>query len=112
MISRIANMNPGIAKPMMMTAEVHVSKREPSATALRMPSGIEPLCAAVFRIYLVHSFVIVTASTEIDTAAGNARTGTSVRARQLRDHPLHWAAGRELHHDERHEQDAEHRRRQ
>ena len=41
MINRIANRNPGIAKPTMMTAEVQVSKREPSLTALRMPSGIE-----------------------------------------------------------------------
>jgi hypothetical protein len=40
MISRIANRKPGIAKPTMMMAEVHI-EREPSATALRMPSGIE-----------------------------------------------------------------------
>ncbi len=41
MISRIANRNPGIAKPTMITAEVQVSNFEPSLTALRMPSGIE-----------------------------------------------------------------------
>jgi hypothetical protein len=41
MISRIANRKPGIANPMMIAAEVQVSKREPSATALRTPSGIE-----------------------------------------------------------------------
>src|SRR5206468_8511448 len=41
MISRIANRKPGIAKPTMITADVHVSNFEPSWTALRMPSGIE-----------------------------------------------------------------------
>src|SRR5579872_1900576 len=41
MISRIANRKPGIAKPMMITAEVQVSNFDPSCTALRMPSGIE-----------------------------------------------------------------------
>ena len=39
-MSRIANRKPGIAKPTMIAAEVQVSKREPSETALRMPSGI------------------------------------------------------------------------
>src|SRR3977135_179326 len=41
MIRRIANKNPGIAKPTMITAEVQVSNFDPSITALRMPSGIE-----------------------------------------------------------------------
>src|SRR5215469_13285865 len=41
MIKRIANRNPGIAKPTMITADVQVSNFEPSFTALRMPSGIE-----------------------------------------------------------------------
>ncbi len=41
MIRRIANRNPGIAKPTMMTAEVQVSNFDPSFTALRIPSGIE-----------------------------------------------------------------------
>src|SRR6185312_14536151 len=41
MIKRIANKKPGIAKPTMITAEVQVSNFDPSATALRMPSGIE-----------------------------------------------------------------------
>src|SRR5271154_3977102 len=41
MIRRIANRNPGIAKPTIITAEVQVSNFEPSITALRIPSGIE-----------------------------------------------------------------------
>ena len=41
MMSRIANRKPGIAKPTTITAEVQVSKRDPSLTALRIPSGIE-----------------------------------------------------------------------
>ena len=40
-INRIANRNPGMAKPTMMTPEVHVSNGVPSFTALRIPSGIE-----------------------------------------------------------------------
>jgi hypothetical protein len=41
MIRRIANRKPGIANPMMITPDVQVSNRDPSWTALRMPSGIE-----------------------------------------------------------------------
>src|ERR1700676_1369945 len=41
MINRIANRNPGIANPTMITAEVQVSNFEPSMTALRMRGGIE-----------------------------------------------------------------------
>src|SRR6185437_6071427 len=72
---------------------------------------IETLRAAVFGID-VHLRAALQRAARAEIAAcgtGNARGRAGIVAGKLRDHALDRAAGRELHHDERHQHDPENR---
>ena len=74
---------------------------------------IEPLRAAVFRRHGVDARAALHQAAAAEVAAGragNARGRAGVGAGELGDHLLDRPAGRELHHDERHQHDAEHGR--
>ena len=74
---------------------------------------IEPLRAAVFRGHRVDARAALRHAAAAEIAAGragNARGRAGIGAGELGDHLLDRPAGRELHHDERHQHDAEHGR--
>ena len=74
--------------------------------------GVEPLRAAIFRRrrHIAGNAALAGLPGEISTAAAESRRGPRIRAGELGDQLLHRAAGRELHHDEGQEHDAEHGR--
>src|SRR6185436_11833928 len=75
--------------------------------------GIETLGAAIFRGGGVdRRAALSAAAAEVTALPGtrNARACPGVRAGKLGDNPLHRSSRRKLHHDERHEHDAEQRR--
>src|SRR5580700_5070370 len=70
---------------------------------------VEPLGAAIFRIDVALRALHAAARAEVAGGAGNARGRPGIAAGELRDDALHRPAGRELHHDERHQHDPENR---
>src|SRR5207244_8787875 len=75
--------------------------------------GIEALRTAIFRGHRIDrdGAAGLAAGAKIAAgAAGDARGRAGIGAGELRNHALDWPAGRELHHHERHQHDAEQRR--
>ncbi len=75
-----------------------------------MKSGSSPCAPRYFELPASADRPGLAARAEIAAAARNTRSAAGIGAGELRDHPLHRPARRELHHDEGDEQDAEQRR--
>ena len=69
-MSRMANRKPGIALPTMTTPDDQTSKRDPSRTALAMPSGID----------IRYTSSVVHSPSEIETGIFSSTRSTTVRS--------------------------------